>query len=46
MYSRKSNNKLYIFIDSKDLNRAIKRPLYKTPTLDEITQQLAGSGVF
>ena len=46
VYSRKSNNKLRICLDPKDLNRAIKRPHYKTPTLDEITHQLAGSRVF
>ena len=32
--------------DPRDLNRAIKRPYYKTPTLNEITHQLAGSRVF
>ena len=46
VYSRKSNNKLRTCLDPKDLNRAIKRPHYKTPTLDEITHQLAGSRVF
>ena len=46
VYSRKSNNKMRICLDPKDLNRAIKRPHYKTPTLDEITHQLAGSRVF
>ena len=45
-YSRKSNNKLRVCLDPKDLNRAIKRPQYKTPTLDEIIHQLAGSRVF
>ena len=46
VYSRKSNNKLRICLDPKDLNMAIKRPHYKTPTLDEITHQLARSRVF
>ena len=46
VHSRKSNNKLRICLDPKDLNRAIKRPHYKTPTLHEITHQLAGSRVF
>ena len=45
-YSRKSNNKLHISLYPKDLNRAIKRPHYKTPTLDENTHQFAGSRVF
>ena len=46
IYSRKSNNKLRICLDPKDLNTAIKRPHYKTPTMDEITHKLAGSKVF
>ena len=46
VYNHKSNNKVRIYLDPKDLNRAIKRPHYKTPTLDEITHQLAGSRVF
>ena len=46
VFSRKSNNKLRIGLDPKDLNREIERPRYKTPTLDEITHQLAGSRLF
>ena len=46
VYSRKSNNKLRICLDPKDLNTAIKRPHYKTPTLDELTHKLAGATVF
>ena len=46
VFSRKSNNKLRICLDPNDLNRAIMFPHYKTPTLDEITHQLAGSRVF
>ena len=41
VYSRKSNNKLRFA-----LIPGIKRPHYKTPSLDEITHQLAGSRVF
>ena len=41
MYGRKSNNKLHICLDRRDLNSAIKRPHFKTPTLDEIIHQLA-----
>ena len=37
VYSRKSNNKMHICLDPKDLNRVINRPRYKMPTLDEIT---------
>ena len=36
VYRQKSNNKLRICLDPKDLNTAIKRPHYKTPTMDEI----------
>ena len=43
VYSRKSNGKLRICLDPKDLNTAIKRPHYPTPTLEEITHKLAGS---
>ena len=33
-------------LDSKDLNRALKCPIRKTPTLEEITHRLAGETVF
>ena len=46
VYSRKSNGKLRICLDPKDLNTAIKRPRYPTPTLEEITHKLAGSVIF
>ena len=46
VYSRKSNGKLRICLDPKDLNTAIKRPHYPTPTLEEITHKLAGSMIF
>ena len=42
-YSRKANGKLRICLDPKDLNAAIKRDHYKTPTVEEITRELAGS---
>jgi hypothetical protein len=45
-YSRKANGKLRICLDPKDLNMAIKRPHYKTPTLEEITHKFAGATVF
>ena len=41
--SRKSNGKLRICLDPKDLNKAIKRCHHKTPTLDEITLELNSS---
>ena len=46
VYSRKSNGKLRICLDPKDLNTAIKRPHYPTPKLEEITHKLAGSMIF
>ena len=46
VYSRKSNGKLRICLDPKDLNTAIKRPHYPTPTLEEITHEFAGSMIF
>ncbi|XP_014663439.1 PREDICTED: uncharacterized protein K02A2.6-like [Priapulus caudatus] len=45
-YSRKSNGKLRVCLDPKDLNEAIKRPHYKTPTLEEITHKFAGATTF
>lgn len=35
-----------VCLDPKDLNRAIKRPHHKTPTLEEITHHFSGSAVF
>ena len=45
-YSRKANGKLRICLDPKDLNAVIKRDHYKTPTVEEITHELAGSRKF
>ena len=39
-------NKLRICIDPKDLNKAIKRPNYQMPILDEILPNLANAKVF
>ena len=46
VYSRKPSGKLCICLDPKDLNKAIKRPHYHTPTLEEITHKLAGSVMY
>ena len=48
VYSRKwkSNGRLRVCLDPKELNKAIKRPHYRTPTLDEITHKLAGASMF
>ena len=45
-YSRKSNGKLRICLDPKDLNRYIKHDHHHTPTLEEITHKLSGNTVF
>lgn len=42
----KPNGKLRICLDPRDLNNALKRDHYPTPTLEEITPALAGSKVF
>ena len=44
--SRKSNGKLRICLDPKDLNKATKRTHHKTPTLEEITHKMSGARVF
>lgn len=44
--SRKSNGKLRICLDPKDLNKAIKRCHHKTPTVEEITYNLSGAQYF
>ena len=35
-----------ICLDPKDLNKAVKRPHYRIPTLEEVTHKLAGSVMF
>ena len=45
-YSMKPNGKLRLCLNPKDLNLAIKRDHYKTPTVEEITHRLAGSTRF
>ena len=42
----KPNGKLRLCLNPKDLNLAIKRDHYKTPTVEEITHKLAGSTRF
>ena len=46
VYGRKSNGRLGVCLDPKYLNKGIKRPHYRTPSLDEITHKLAGATVF
>ena len=45
-YSWKANGKLRVCLDTRDVNKAIKRDHYKIPTIEEITHQLAGSKKF
>ena len=45
-YSIKPNGRLWLCLNPKDLNTLIKRDHYHTPTLEEITHQLAGSTKF
>ncbi|XP_041379666.1 uncharacterized protein K02A2.6-like [Gigantopelta aegis] len=45
-FSRKSNGKLRVCLDPKDLNKAINRTFHKTPTLEEITHKFSEARVF
>ena len=45
-YSWKANGDLRVCLDPKDLNKAIRRDHYRTPTVEEITHELAGSTKF
>ena len=45
-YSGKANGKLWVCLDPKDLNIAIRCDHYKTPSVEEITHELAGSTCF
>ena len=42
----KPNGTLRLCLDPKDLNEAIKRDHYPTPTLEEITPKLTGAKLF
>ena len=45
-YSRKSSGQLRICLEPTDLNKAVKRQHYRTPTLDKVTHKLAGAKIF
>ena len=45
-YSWKANGKLGVCLDPKDLNTAFTYDHYKTPPVEEITHELAGSTCF
>ena len=46
VFIRKSNEKLNIYLDSKDQNKTIKRCHYKTSTLEETSYKLANANKF
>ena len=46
VYRRKSNGRLRLCLDPKDLNEAIKREHHVTPTLEEILPKLNGAKVY
>ena len=45
-FSRKSNGKLRICLDPKELNKNIKRTYHKTPTIEELTNKFSGAKFF
>jgi len=45
-WSLKNNNTWRICLDARDVNKAVKRPHHKTPTLEEIQHKLTGAKVF
>ena len=45
-FTEKRGGGLRVCLDPKDLNRALKRPIHKTPTLEEITHHFSGATVF
>ena len=42
----KSNGKIRLCLDPRDLNRAVKRPHYVTPTLEDVLSRLHGAKYF
>ena len=45
-YARKSNGKLRVCLDPRDLNANIKRTYHRAPTVEEITYKLSDAKVF
>ncbi|PFX13394.1 Uncharacterized protein K02A2.6 [Stylophora pistillata] len=43
---KKSNGKIRVCLDLRDLNRAVKRSLYPLPTIAEVATRLSGANVF
>lgn len=46
VYVRKSNGKLCLYLDPKDLNKVIMRCHHKTPTMEELSHKLSGTKFF
>ena len=46
VYRRKANGRLRICLDSKDMNKAIRREHHVIPSLEEILLKLAGAKIF
>ena len=46
VYIRKKIGKLHLCLDPKDLNRAIMRCYYRTPTMKELAHKLSGAQYF
>lgn len=46
VYRRKPNGQLRIYLDPKDLNKAIRREQYVIPTLDEVLPKLPSAKFF
>ena len=46
VYARKSNGKLRVCLDPRDLNANIKRTYHRAPTVEEITHKLADAHIF
>ena len=45
-YPHKPDVSLHIFLDPRDLNKAIIREHHRAPTVDEIMHKLSGAKVF
>ena len=45
-FVEKANGSIRVCLDPKDLNKALTRPIHKTPTLEEVTHQFNNAKVF
>ena len=45
-YSHKKGGELRVCLDPRHLNRALKRPHHKTPTVEELTHKFQGAKIF